>query len=921
MRGFLLFVLMIVVTGCDGSSSNTEAEYVSSAQNYLDRGELNSAAIELKNVLTKNPENPEARLLLGKLYLDNGNGLGAVKELLRAREMGISDEAILPALARAYLKQQKHEETLGLLGGSSLSLKAQADLLTSHGLAYMMQGNIEKARRVLETALEKDPGSAYTLYGWAQLSTAASDEEAARQYLDKSLAANDRFAPSWALVGDLDRFDKKSEMAEEAYRKAIESTDDDASYRLKRAMLRMELKDYDDAQKDISLLKKKSPNQPGVNFAQGLLHLLSKRYPEAQESFELVLKVSPNYMPALYYLSVVQVAQGQQEQASKNLSQIVSEYPTYLPARELLAKEYLKQGNYEKVESLMRPVVTAESDDPTSLNLLATALLGQNKTEEAIQLYAKVAALEPGSAVTKVRLGMGQLLEGKQIDGMANLESAVELDPEFAKADIVLVLQYLQNKDFEKARQSAKAFIEKQPKNVAAYNLLGLAYMGLNKPEEAAEAYKTALKIAPGDPVASHNLAVFSLLNSRPEEARSYYQGVLKYHKDHLKTLIRLSLLEAKLGDTKSARAALEQAMAAYPDAVQPRVLMARQYLQAGKSEKAVVVLQEVQEKQPNNLLLLVTLGEMQLANRDFQSAKLTLKRVTELAPDSAHAHFLLAKAYASLGEQEKTEQALSRALELNPNHYAARLAMTRLQIQNGEIEASKKNLALLQKTAADNPDVRLIEAGLLIRSGNLEEAQIVLEKRFRDSPSTKSLLDLTRLYWSRGRRNEAVVGLEKWVEGHTDDVAAQLALADTYVELERRKEAIRQYETILKSSKNNLAALNNLAWLLIETDPDRALAYAEKARSLAPDSGVIMDTMAAALLQKGDLARARRMNERALQTKPESPTFLFRKAMIEQGSGNTDEAIKVLRLLLESRQAFPERAEAGLILKRLSGS
>jgi len=921
MRGFLVLVLMVVVTGCDGFNSNTDAEYVTRAQEYLDKDEVQPAAIELKNALSQNPDNPQARWLLGKLYLDTGNGPGAEKELLRARELGVADELVLPTLARVYLKQRKFEEILSLAATDFSSPEAKANLLTSQGLAYVAQRDIEKAQQVLEAALDNDPNSAYTFYGWAQLSTAASDAEAARQYLEKSLLVNDQFAPSWALKGDLDKFDEKPEMAEVAYNKAIESTADNASYRLKRARVRIQLKNSGDAQKDISILKKQSPRQPGVNYAQGLIHLLNKRYPEAQESFELVLQVSPNYMPAVYYLGVAQTAQGQLEQASRNLSRIFDKYPGHLPTRKLLATVYFKQGDFEKVELLMRPVVNAASDDTVSLNLLANALIGQNNTEEANQLYARVATLQPDSAVTRARLGIGLMMEGKQMDSVANLESAIELNPEFTQADKLLALQHLQNKDFEKARQSAEAFIERQPGNADAYNLLGLAYTGLNKPEQAAEAYKTALKIAPGDPVASHSLAVFSLMNSRPEEARSYYQGVLKYHKGHLKTLIRLSALEAKLGDAESARKALEQAMAENPDAVQPRVLLARGYLQAGKTGKAVALLQEVREKHPNDLLLLVTLGEMQLANNDFQSAKVNIKRVAELAPNSAHAHFLLAKAYAGLDEQERTGQELTRALELNPKHYAARLAMTKLQIQNGDIEMAKKNLALLQKAAADNPDVRSIEAELLIRSGEMEKARIVLEQRLSDNPNTKSLLELTRLYWSTGKQNEAVTGMEKWLEGQADDVAVRFALAGAYVELQRRKDAMRQYEMILDTSKNNLAVLNNLAWLLIESDPDRALVYAEKARSMAPDSAVIMDTLAAALLHKGDIIQAQRMNERSLKTNPESPTFLFRRAKILEASGNIDEAIKQLKSLLDNRQTFPERTEAGLMLKRLSGS
>ncbi|HNO35890.1 MAG TPA: tetratricopeptide repeat protein, partial [Nitrospira sp.] len=82
--GFVL-LFMLLITGCD--RDKTDVEYVEQAKHYQDAGEMAKAGIELKNALRVNPNNGEARRLLGMLYLTIGNGEGAEKELRRAVDL------------------------------------------------------------------------------------------------------------------------------------------------------------------------------------------------------------------------------------------------------------------------------------------------------------------------------------------------------------------------------------------------------------------------------------------------------------------------------------------------------------------------------------------------------------------------------------------------------------------------------------------------------------------------------------------------------------------------------------------------------------------------------------------------------------------------------------------------------------------
>ena len=61
---------------------------VASAKESLAKNDRSAAVIQLKNALQKNPDLGEARLLLGKALLEQGDLAAAEKELRRARELG-----------------------------------------------------------------------------------------------------------------------------------------------------------------------------------------------------------------------------------------------------------------------------------------------------------------------------------------------------------------------------------------------------------------------------------------------------------------------------------------------------------------------------------------------------------------------------------------------------------------------------------------------------------------------------------------------------------------------------------------------------------------------------------------------------------------------------------------------------------------
>ena len=76
--GALLVLAAVALIGCGPGAS--DKELIDNAKRYMAEKKVNEATIEIKNALQTNPENAEARYLLGEISMQIGNLASAEKE-------------------------------------------------------------------------------------------------------------------------------------------------------------------------------------------------------------------------------------------------------------------------------------------------------------------------------------------------------------------------------------------------------------------------------------------------------------------------------------------------------------------------------------------------------------------------------------------------------------------------------------------------------------------------------------------------------------------------------------------------------------------------------------------------------------------------------------------------------------------------
>jgi putative PEP-CTERM system TPR-repeat lipoprotein len=920
----LMLLVLVLLGACEGSANYSDAEYIDIAQDYLSKGKPEAAVIELKNALLKNPENPQARLLLGQTYVALGSwsdAAAAEKEFRQAMDLGIAAEAVLPSMAKALLMQQKYDEVLAMPISAQWPADVRTEIHAARGLALTLQHKYEEAATEFDDALEITPGATEALVGRAQLDAAQRNYAAAEELLNDVLARDSSNASAWSLFGDIYQYQGKFDLAEESYTKAIRIQELNHVNILKRAMVRIQLGHYEDAQRDIDKIKKLvSPRYPAVLYAQGMLYLQNKKYQAAQESLEIALQGDGNLYQAVYLMGVTHYMQRHYGQANDYLEKFHSKYPQHINTRKLLALVKMKLHDNTGAEKLIRPVVARNESDVLALNILATALLNSGETGEGITYLKKVAALQPESAGERYRLGLGLMIGGNTEAGSEALETAIEIQPDLEAANAYLIVYYVNTKSYDKAIQAAQDYVKNAPDSLLANTLLGMAYSEQGDFVKAQNAYNKAKLIAPSDPFTNQGLAAIAINDKKPELARKYYDDIFKKYPNHLSTQVKLALLELYLGDRDAFKQSLQKAIDAHPDALEPRLILARAYFRENKMELIPALFNGIRDVNRSNPELLWILGQAQLANGDLSNAKNSITRLIAQQPSNAEVHFMLARIYASMNNGAAANAELEKTLELDPKHFLARILKVQQEISSQNISEAELLYKSLKEESPDNPSVLLIEAQLASLRGDAGKAGEAYTKAYAKAPGKETLLPLVGFRLSTGDADAANKLVEEWLGKNPDDIAVQLQLAAMYQRAGRTQDAIHMYKTVLQVSDTNLTALNNLAWHLRETDPVQAREYAERAYEIAPDSFGVVDTLAL-VLRKSDTNRALVMIDKALIMSPENPSILYHKALILQTAGKHKEAQQVVRSLLDQHSTFPERGEAVQLLKELKGA
>ncbi len=901
--------------GCD-KSENAQT-LISDARQYQEQGDNKAAIIQLKNALQKNPDDPEARYLLGTAYNKTGDLRSAEKELQKALSLGMSPATVMPELGQTLLGLGEFQQIMDKTKQLSED-KPSAEILTLRGNASLALGKIEDAEGLFERALKDKPDFSDALIGLAKYSLASRDLEAATQLTEQAVTKNPDDSDAWLYKGDLLRVQGKVDSALAAYDQVIKLKPNSSTAYLNKAFLEIGTRKFEVAKADIDAARKVAPGSIMVLYTQALLDFNEGKHGAALDSLQQVLSKAPGHMPSLLLAGAVQLALGSAPQAEQHLKQYLEKDPQNLYARKLLASSLLKSRQPQRAIDVLTPALKSVQQDPQLLALAGEAYMQAKDFVKATENFEKASQLAPKSALLHTALSMSKLGQGESSRAVAELETAAKLDPKSSQTGILLAMTHLRLKEFDKALATVKTVEKEDPDNPLVQNLKGGIYMGKNDVANARASFEKALSLQPTYFPAVANLAQLDLLEKKPDAAKKRFEALLEKDKKSIQAMTALARLALSQQQNKEATAWLERASQENPESQQAAMLLAEHYLRSGEKQKSLTLAQKLQGSNPTDPAVLQLLAQAQLVNDDKVAALESYKKLAAMRPEYALAQLRIASIHAAMENPSAASEALKKALAIKPDYVDAQLAQTALEVRKGNHEQALAIARQIQKQQGKSPVGYILEGDLLMGQKDPAAAARAYEQAFALSKSGPLLTKLHASLREAGKGKEATSRLTEWLKQHPADAATRMYLAETYMAERQNTAAIEQYQIILKQAPDFMPALNNLAWLYQQEKDPRALEYAEKAYRLTGSDPTVLDTLGWVLVEQGNTTRGLPLLEKATSLVPESAEFRYHLAVGLGKSGNKAGARKELEQLLSTGKDFPGIDEARTLLKQM---
>jgi putative PEP-CTERM system TPR-repeat lipoprotein len=896
-------------------------EYLREARAYFDRGEVNAAVIQLKNALLVDPDNKEARLLLGTAYLKQKNGLSAEKELRRAQELGATRETVLVPLGRALLMTGQSDKLLQTITpevGDSDALKV--DILLLQGQAYLATDKPALADEKFSSVLELTPGMAEALLGKARIAKQDKNAAGSAELVDQVLSIESDNTDAWILKGELLRHAGQQQEAGTAFKRALDIDPDNVQARLGRASVLLALGEPEQANADIDWVLEKYPDLYLAHHLKALVHDQQGQPGPAQASVQLALRQAPGHLPSHLLAGTIAYQQEQLNQAEQHLRIYWRSNPDNHQAALLLGATLLKLKEPDKAIEVLEPGASSASDNAQYLLVMGRAYLANGDATKGLEYLERAAEVAPDVAAIHTQLAIGQLAQGDIEQGISELQSAVDLGQDQVQADVLLVMTYLQQKDFDQALAATDTLSKKMPDSPLPLNLKGAALLGKGDRAAAKQAFAAAIKLQPEFLPAHINLAKLDLMAGDTAAAEARYRKVLSYDEDNLDVLLALAALAERDGQVEKKAQWLKQAHELHPEAIQPALLLVQHYLQQDETTRALDLAETVAAAHPHEPRVLMTLAQVQLKAGNNKDALASLRKLEEVAPRSPEAHYLLGAVQLKQKETEAARNNLQQALQRPEDYPAAELMLGRLAIADKNYAAALGIATDLQQAHPDAAYGDELSGDVYATRKAYQQAVDAYVVAYGKAGSQ---LLAQKLYQSRmhlGETEAANAALQQWLAEHPEDVSTRSLLAQTLFGAGQSAEAIEEYKKLLEYAPDNMSALNNLAWIYQEEKNPEGLKYAERAYKLVPNQPEVIDTLGWLLVQNGETKRGLVLLQEAATKAPHLPDIRYHLAVALEKAGRREEALKELDRLLKSNKMFPSRDKAKTLRDQLSG-
>ncbi|MBU3917904.1 tetratricopeptide repeat protein, partial [bacterium] len=615
------------------------------------------------------------------------------------------------------------------------------------------------------------------------------------------------------------------------------------------------LKQKDELEKYTRKAYQEFPGNSWLILRLSTILVEKRQFREARDILAEGMKLNPDDHLLLFQLATVLAVEGKWEDAITYFKVGLAKKPDSVWAKVQLAKIYFQTGQAKIAIETLETAREEKSKDPFVYEALAQVYNRQNDTYEAEQIILEGLAIDEKNQ--NLILEYANLLEkrGDTSGAISAYEQALRLNPDNSFILGKLGNQYRLAEDYEKSLEFLDKAIALSPKStwIRAYRVEVLSET--EKWSEALASIDDLLKIMPDD----------------------YWAYAKK------------ALIEIEIKRFSEAQISVTKAIALKPDAKWLKEIDARILENLKKYDQAEKAYLEALTESPDSVYLCTRLGYVQV-NLDKNKALQTIKKAISIEDfdlSTIELYLYLTGQTAAVwnfaengleykihenviyGRFDEAKQLLKQLKESNPHvPFLKYFIAFSSKDKEAELEFTDSKI-----NSVKYPWQHFYLGFVFIRKGEMKDAMEALDQALKLSPdNTWIMVKQAYVFQQEKKYKEAIALLKKFLTQRTESDYSwvQLKLALNYDLAKMYRESEMMYKKILVKKPDDNIALNNLAWMYLNSeDPalhklDEALQLAKKAVDLQPSSANL-DTLAEAYYQNKEYTRALKTIEQAL--------------------------------------------------------
>ncbi len=889
------------------------------ARAALEKGDLRTAQIELRNAVKQNPNSREAQFQLGIVQLQLGDAVAAERQLKLARDLGQDRLSVRQPLAQAYLAQGKLRPLLDEFppeGGEPTQI---ATILVMRGIAQIGLDDNDAAKASFAEAERIAPQLPDAPLAAARLAVKEQDFATAGRKVDRTLALDGKRADALLLKGQLLNSQGNRAAALAALNTAVERSGGNAVPRLERANVLIAMGEDAKAKADVDAALAAEPRSAAGTYLRAVLLTRAADYQAADQELVKLRDMLPRFPRGYMIQAIVKFNLGQSEQAAEAAARHVARSPNDMEGVKLLARIDLAGGRVDKALADLSRAAAAGQADADILDLMGRAQAQSGRADQAVQSFQRAAALAPENADILTRLASSRLQMGDASGATGALERSLELSPTQASAAENLVVAALAAGDIERAKTALDRLRQQAGETEAVGNLTGMLRMAQLDFDGAREQFAAVAKAFPASSAAKLNLARLQLLQGRTADGERILTDMLAAdptNEQALSALVGVLLQDNRIG---RAVAVVEAARAAAPANIGFTAVLADLYVRSGDPRKALTLLDQSIRGATPPPALVGARARAQVAVGLKTDAKETYRQILTANPGDLDARQRLLTLYLEDNELDQARTTLRDGLRASPGNLGIMQALVAIEQRAGGINAALAAADQLKRDPANMPVAAVLRGDAYMAQRRFSDAAAAYAAEMKANPSAALALRSANALNSAGAPDQAAQQLRTWLAQNPEDADAAQVLATFDIAAKRPQEAERNLQIVLAKRPNDPVALNNLAWVLQLRGDPRARAMAQRAYLLAPSSETA-DTLGWIMTAQGDAAAGLPLLRQAGTARANDPTVQFHLAQALSGTGQRDEAVRVLGPIVNAPAEFEDKPAARQLLQQLQG-